>query len=179
VFEEKQQPSAASEPQAFEERHWPGRIGERICEAARKHCRQGFAPIPIPYRQKGPVQHGWQKLRIIEQTLQLHFNSQAQNIGILLGQASAGLVDVDLDCPEAELLAAEARPDTGLKTGRMSKPKSHFFYRAGGVKTRKFTDPEDHSMLVEIRSDGCQRCSRRVSTQPAKITTSPLMANRP
>jgi hypothetical protein len=132
------------------------RIGERICEAARKYCRQGFAPIPIPYRQKGPVQHGWQKLRITEQTLQLHFNGQAQNIGILLGQASDGLVDVDLDCPEAELLAAGALPDTGLKTGRISKPKSHFFYRASGVKTRKFTDPEDHSMLVEIRSDGCQ-----------------------
>ncbi|PYT23514.1 MAG: hypothetical protein DMG57_31720 [Acidobacteria bacterium] len=126
-----------------------------IREAAANYCHLGYAVIPIPDRKKGAILTGWQKLRITEQDLHLHFNDEPQNIGILLGTPSGGLVDVDLDSPEAVRIADGTLPDTDLVTGRKSKPRSHYFYRCD-LKTKKFADPEDHSMLLELRSDGTQ-----------------------
>jgi hypothetical protein len=86
----------------------------------------------------------------------VYFDGQS-NIGILLGEASKGLVDVDLDCEQAILLAPHFfLPETERIHGRKSKPNSHFWYRCTPTAApRKFCD-DDNSCLVEIRSNGQQ-----------------------
>ena len=110
---------------------------------------------------------------------------QARNIGINLGVNSGNLADVDLDSPEALALAYLFLPKT-LVFGRKSTPQSHWLYtcpidkdtfedpirrktneekqkkkakKASSADTDDNThtkNPEDKSMLLEIRSTGCQ-----------------------
>ena len=78
------------------------------------------------------------------------------NIGVILGSKSGGLVDVDLDCQEAIHLADTLLPPTGLVFGRKSKPRSHRLYIANPIpETAQFQTKAD-GMLVELRSNGCQ-----------------------
>jgi hypothetical protein len=63
-----------------------------------EYIARGWAPVPVPYRQKGPVIPGWQQLRLTAQMAPSYFNGAQQNIGILMGPASDHLADVDLDC---------------------------------------------------------------------------------
>ena len=69
---------------------------DRILAAARAYCQRGWSVIPIPHRQKAPTIKGWQNLQLTEADLERHFNGRAQNIGVILGSRSGGLVDVDL-----------------------------------------------------------------------------------
>jgi len=76
-------------------------------------------------------------------------------VGILLGDASNGIVDIDLDCLEAITLSHYLLPPTDMVFGRDSKPASHWIYRVPNAgKTEKFLDP-DGGTLVELRSNGC------------------------
>jgi hypothetical protein len=123
-------------------------------ESARFYIEQGFAPVPIPFKKKKPAVASWQKLRLTPDTAPEYFNGKPQNIGILVGKASGGLVDIDLDCPETVLLAPRFLPRTPAIFGRKSKPKSHWLYQCGTApKYKKFsiTDSDD-STLVEFRS---------------------------
>ena len=70
------------------------------------YIKRGWSPVPVPYRQKGPVIKDWQKLRLTRQTARRYFNGDPLNIGVILGPPSADLCDVDLDCPEAIAAAA-------------------------------------------------------------------------
>jgi len=83
-----------------------------------------------------------------------YFNDEPSNIGIILGEASGWLVDIDLDCPEAVIIADQFLPHTPMKHGRPSAPNSHWWYTCEGVKTEKFRDSD--TTLVEIRSTGGQ-----------------------
>ena len=56
-----------------------------------------------------------------------HFNGTG-NIGVLLGEPSGWLIDVDLDCDEAVALAPKFLPPTGATSGRPGKPASHWWY---------------------------------------------------
>ncbi len=122
---------------------------------------RGFALIPVPYGQKRPVAPGWQDLRLDASGIRAAFQIPS-NIGVLLGAPSAGLIDIDLDCPEAAALAPFLLPPTDLCSGRDSAPGSHWFYRASSpLKTTKYVDPlgatgDDRAMLVELRSTGTQ-----------------------
>jgi putative DNA primase/helicase len=121
---------------------------------AQGYIERGMAVVPIPDNRKSPVLPGWQNLRIKLEDVPHYFNSKPQSIGILLGEPSGGLVDVDLDVPEAIALAGHFLPPT-LASGRASAPISHHWYRATGAKTEKWKDT-DGEMLVELRSTGCQ-----------------------
>jgi hypothetical protein len=122
-------------------------------------------PIPVPFKSKNPGFRGWQKFAVTESDLPAYFNGQPQNIGVLLGEASGGLVDVDLDCHAAVTLAPIFLPHTGAIFGRDSKRRSHWLYYSRLI-TRKFRDPlleqpvdktvGDKAMLVELRSTGGQ-----------------------
>ena len=57
---------------------------------------RGWMPIPIPHKSKNPNRKEWQKERFSREDLPKHFNN-GQNVGLLLGEPSGGLVDVDLD----------------------------------------------------------------------------------
>src|SRR5688572_84736 len=99
-------------------------------ELARDYLGRGWAPIPIPAGEKGPRIKGWQHLRITAAEAARYFNGAAQNIGIILGEASHDLVDADLDCQEAVTLAPYFLPPTDAVFGREGKPHSHRLYVA-------------------------------------------------
>ena len=130
-------------------------------QVAEQYTGQGWRCIPIPEGSKAPQLNGWPKLRIERDELPSYF-SNGSNIGVLLGKPSGGLVDIDLDRPEATLLAAEFLPATGAVFGRQSKPRSHYLFRAQGLETRKFNLPkgwtpgDGQTTVVEIRSTGAQ-----------------------
>src|SRR5439155_610100 len=76
----------------------------------------------------------------------------------LLGEPSGGLVDVDLDCEEAEALAGDFLPHTGMIHGRPGRERSHWWYRVEeppDKASERFTDV-DGAMLLELRSTGGQ-----------------------
>jgi cell division septation protein DedD len=131
-------------------------------EAAERYAARGWTPIPIPPRQKAPDFLRWQRVTR-EKALEL-FVAADSNVGILLGSASSGLVDIDLDCPEAVELAPLFLPPTAT-FGRASKPRSHWIYVAAGCATEKFVydtgklDDKGRAIratLLELRSDGAQ-----------------------
>lgn len=127
------------------------------------YAEQGFYPIPLQPRSSKPTRTGMLELRIrtAEDVVQ-YFDASAGGIGLLLGTPEgeqSGLVDLDLDCPEALSLADQLLPTTDYVSGRKSNPASHRFYRATAPypTTEKFKDPfwvpgsEEHETLVELR----------------------------
>ncbi|QOJ01029.1 MAG: DUF3987 domain-containing protein [Phycisphaeraceae bacterium] len=126
-----------------------------LLDAARWCLARGYAPIPVPAGTKVPVLKGWTDLRLSDAELPQHFNGTG-NIGVLLGEPSGWLVDVDLDCEEAVALAPAFLPPTGATSGRPGKPSSHWWYICEGAKTRKHQDPATKKMIVELRSTGAQ-----------------------
>lgn len=125
-------------------------------QAANIYTRRGWSVIPVPYRGKNPGYRGWQRMRLREAQLGEHFNGVPQNIGILLGEPSGWLVDVDLDHPLCVQRADEFLPSTAALFGRPGKPRSHRVYVVTSpVATKKFKTKSE-GMLVELRSTGMQ-----------------------
>lgn len=123
---------------------------------ARDLLRRGWTPLPIPLRKKKPVLKNWQRWRVSESELPRHFDGKQQNVGVLLGDSSSGLIDVDLDCTEALTLVDHFLPATQSKFGRKSKPRSHWLYVVSPApRTRRFKDVDGITML-EIRGTGSQ-----------------------
>jgi hypothetical protein len=124
---------------------------------AASYRRLGWSVVPVPFRSKAPVYPGWQQLRISEAELGRYFGGQRRNIGVLLGEPSRWLVDVDLDHALALELAATHLPPTGAIFGRASKRRSHWLYIASHpVDTRQWRLPTNKKMVVELRSTGGQ-----------------------
>lgn len=85
------------------------------------------------------------------------------NLGILLGEASGDLIDVDLDHPAAQRLKSYLLPHTAAIHGRETSRKSHYWYRAkpGTLPpTRRLRIPDvsgrGSGVSVEIRGNGTQ-----------------------
>ena len=132
--------------------------GRDAVQIAQQYIEGGRAPIPIPARTKRPTVDGWQNLRIGWDEVEEHFRP-TDNIGVLLGEPSGLLIDVDLDHPLAVELADQFLPETESEFGRKSKPRSHRLYRvSANVATYKRKLPKSHDakMVVELRSSGCQ-----------------------
>ena len=123
---------------------------------ATAYVRRGWWVVPIPLKEKAPRLAGWQNLRLAGSDLLSSFSGPPMNIGVLLGEPS-GIVDVDLDAPEAAKLAVELLPPTDSIFGRNGSPASHRLYKAtiNGRPSVKFTGPAGDS-LVEVRSTGSQ-----------------------
>jgi hypothetical protein len=122
--------------------------------AASSYCHRGWSPIPIPQRTKAPVEEGWPAKRLNAEQAEREC-SPTGNVGIILGAASSGLVDIDLDAPEAVNLADRFLPPTTSVFGRRGKPRSHRLYRGPlDQQTAKFQDPTDKVMLLELRANG-------------------------
>ena len=129
--------------------------GNPLLAAARRYLKRGWTPVYVEPGVKGPTDKGWQNQRFTEADLPVHFDRPG-NIGIILGEASGGLVDVDLDCPEALELADQLLPPTDAVTGRPGAPRSHRWYVADVPGTKQFRDPQTRKMIVELRSTGGQ-----------------------
>lgn len=131
-------------------------------EAAGAYLARGWCPIPVPYRQKGPNLKGWQQFRCQDADLDRLFPSGPLNVGVSLGAASGGLIDLDLDCAEARAAAQCLAPPTGCVWGRQSAPDSHLGYVVAEPPNKATTPRNDPARsgkgarLLEIRSTGGQ-----------------------
>jgi len=120
-------------------------------EIALDYHRRGWCPIPIPFGKKAPVIPGWQDLRLTPSEIEQRFSSQS-NIGVINGEASNWLGDVDLDHPDAVRLAPEYLPLT-VTFGREGNPKSHYLYQLSApASTKQHTTSK--GMAVELRVNG-------------------------
>ena len=125
----------------------------QAARVARAWIRKGRAVIPVPYGKKKPILENWSSLRVNDDSVDEFFNGKQQNIGLLLGEPSGDLVDVDLDCPEACQAAGHFLPATAVY-GRAGNRRSHRLYISPESKTTTFSHAG--TMLVEIRSTGAQ-----------------------
>jgi putative DNA primase/helicase len=123
-------------------------------KAAARYMRSGAAVIPIPAGSKSPRFDGWEGLHIGAEEIPKYWTN-GQGIGLLTGEPSGWLVDVDLDVQEAVQIAGRFLPQT-LTSGRKSRPHSHWWFRARGSTNRDFRDTDGKKRLVELRSTGRQ-----------------------
>ena len=123
-----------------------------------QYIRRGWCPIPIPYGSKAPRWPEWQKLRPDTVDLAKLFPDVRMNVGISLGAASGGLVDLDLDCQEARASAKHLALPTHCVWGRASASDSHRLYIVADPPDQAampWGDPVrtgKGSRLLEIRS---------------------------
>ena len=127
-----------------------------VLDGARKLTRQGWSVIPVPPGEKNPELRGWPDLRLTERDLLRYFPGN-RNLGLLTGNPSNGLTDVDLDCEEAVALASEVLPFTPMWSGRATRPRSHAWYQVSGGSPENLTLKDiDRTTLVELRGTGRQ-----------------------
>ena len=122
--------------------------------AVREYLAHGWAPTPVEAWGKSPLLVGWPHRRLSSNDLPLF---EGQNVGLLLGDASGGLIDVDCDWPEAAQLAHELLPPTNLVHGRPGSPQSHWWYCSPGAPNRVFRvqpGAADKRTVVELRGNG-------------------------
>lgn len=127
--------------------------------AAQAYAKRGWAPLPLKPKSKLPAHSDWPALRLKPEDVEHHFRSGDANVGVLMGSASSGLTDVDLDCVQAEVIADIFLPPTPAVFGRPSKPKSHYLYECElpaveGKAVLPFKDPVDGATLLELRVGG-------------------------
>ena len=124
---------------------------ENALEYAAVYAGMGL-PV-VPNDGKKPLLKGWTKSYLAEEEVPLHFGD-GQNVGLVLGEPSDGLVATDIDTTEA-LTIADRFLRLTLVGGRKSTPKAHHLYRAPGAKSIQWQDT-DGVVLLEVRSTGCQ-----------------------
>ena len=105
---------------------------------------------------KKAIAESW-TVRLSKQVKKLDQFKEFQNYNIATGGDTL-VVDIDLDCPEALLLADYFIPSTKLEFGRASTPRSHRLLKVIDLNkkhTRTFFDfkGDEKSMLVEIRAN--------------------------
>jgi hypothetical protein len=145
--------------------------------AALAYVALGWAPIPVPHREKGPLLDSWQDVRINAETAAAYFNGAKQNIGVILGAASGGLCDLDLDCSEAMAAAPYILPRTAL-FGRTSKRGSHWVYRTNLCETQdraaiKFMG-SDKAGLLEVRMGAGGRAAQTIFPPSTHVSGEPI-----
>lgn len=131
--------------------------------AVKAYLARGWAPTPVEPRGKGAILKGWQRRRLGEAHLGL-FGAD-RNVGLVLGAASGGLVDVDCDWPEAVELATELLPATDLVHGRWSSRHCHWWYCSPVVQTEQF--------LVEVPVPGRKRTVVELRAERAMTVVPP------
>lgn len=118
-------------------------------EAARGYIDRGWRVVPVPPNEKGPKFPEWERLRVTSGEVEEFFTA-GSNVGILLGDVSGGLTDVDLDCPEAEHIGDALLPVTRT-SGRGNKTRHHWYVSPGSGNV-KFKDVGG-DVLVELRGN--------------------------
>lgn len=147
-----------------------------VVEAALDAYRRGLTPLPIPRHSKAPTMASWTKVRwpdpttdtgegegAVREAFEEYTAGGSTNLGVLLGEASGNLIDVDLDHPAAARLKSYLLPHTAAIHGRETSRKSHYWYRAkpGTLPaTRRLRIPDKSGrgsgVSVEIRGNGAQ-----------------------
>ncbi len=134
-----------------------------IAQAAQEFLDRGFAPLPLAKASKQPLLKRWPDYRPDPARLDQDFPPTA-NIGLLLGQPSGHLVDVDCDWPEAGALLPAFLP-ISWTFGRPGDDGQlivrHRLFRCAGAGTLIFDAPATQKpgpkrRIVEILADGHQ-----------------------
>lgn len=125
-------------------------------DMAKNYLSNGYCPIPVNPKSKKPTETGWQNLRLNEHDLETYFTHENINIGIVLGNASNGLVDIDFDHKNAVRFGAYFLPETGSVFGRSSNKSSHWLYIVNDPKTTQRLATNDHGTIIELRGNGTQ-----------------------
>lgn len=125
-------------------------------EQIKKYVENGYKLVPIPKGGKAPegIQaKGWQTNNITDPLA-----IGDGNCGILLGEPSGWLIDIDFDWRQAAELAPYFLPETKAIFGRDTNKASHYLYKCNGAKTRKYQigKKDEGGMILELRSTGCQ-----------------------
>jgi putative DNA primase/helicase len=110
--------------------------------------------IPLQLGLKKPLYKDWSNNPVEYDW----FNSNPEyNLGILTGETSQQLVDIDIDDDIALLLAPHFLPNTELRFGREGKKNSHWLYRTSddAGKTKQFQHG-NRGMIVEYRANNSQ-----------------------
>lgn len=149
-----------------------------VLTVAEALTNEGTCVIPIPNGEKAPRTPGWQKLRLVVADLHDSISSK-NNLGVLLGEPSNGLVDVDIDHPLLKNFVCWL-PHTDRVHGRSGNPASHYWYRieSGIPKPIQLKGP-DGKMLVELRSTGQQTVVPPSAYRLANNTVDHLRWERP
>lgn len=128
-----------------------------ILESAIQYTRKGWRVVPIQAGSKRPEGRTWQNTRLDEHELATHFSGN-ENLGVLLGAPSNGLIDIDLDAVQAGHLAPRFLPPTPAVFGRASKEESHWLYVVSEIPStiQHETPAPEGAMIVELRSTGGQ-----------------------
>lgn len=151
-----------------------GTFIESVRQAAAALASRKFTPVPVRFGTKKPnLLDGWEQLRVepiaqehVRFDLDSHFpRHDRRNVGVSLGAASGGLIDIDLDSAEALAAAPILMPPTRMIWGRQSCPTGHRGYLVetppAKAKT-EFADPTNSKrgkhggLLLELRSTGGQ-----------------------
>lgn len=130
-------------------------------DCAAWYISRGWVPIPIQQAGKAPAISSWQQrtLDAARASLDADFAEPGSNVGVLLGEPSGGLVDIDLDCAEAYAIAGRFLPPT-MFFSRGTSDSGHVLAICPGAKTEKFADPLARrgakGAIIEIRATGAQ-----------------------
>jgi len=107
-----------------------------------------WIPVPVPKGTKAPKIPNW-----TEYTPTDFEDFADSNIGVILGERSNWLTDIDIDDPEALRIVDMFLPATA-SFGRQGKPKSHRLFYCEHSQNKKYQ--LDGKMIIEIRSTGSQ-----------------------
>lgn len=121
----------------------PSKAMATIRETAAALIAEGLQVVPIVRGSKAPDIDGWQ-----QKTFTLDDFTEEHNIGVKLIN---GVVDIDMDCPEAAKCAAQLMPVT-RRHGRASNPGSHYWYRCADISAPTTFKDIDGKGLMEIRA---------------------------
>jgi len=115
-----------------------------------RYLARNLRLTPLHPSSKRPIFQGWPQ----RDTDRTDFTPD-RNIGLVLGQASGGVVDIDLDHPAAIVAAERLLPPTDVVFGRPAKRASHRLYRVAepGPTVRLRSQGNRHT-IVEYRADG-------------------------
>lgn len=127
-----------------------------VSEYAETYLLQGLAPIPINFGEKRPPSDlkDWPDVRLTMDDIKSVFKEPI-NIGIITGEPSSGLIDVDIDDPDALRFTKTFLPETGAIFGRAGKPASHWLYRVNRPKATVRFQCNDKT-IIELRGNGSQ-----------------------
>lgn len=123
--------------------------------AVQNYKEKNWSILPIQYQHKNPLIPNWNQ-RMVDDCFPEREFSDPQNVGVILGDNSDGLTDIDIDNSIALKLAPYFFPETGIIFGRKSNPSSHKLYKTQTEPSFTKLSHPSLGTIIEIRRNGLQ-----------------------
>ena len=109
----------------------PRARGRHVRAEIQRHLDAGRAVVTYAKGRNHPAGKNWGAHPVTRDRLADGSDADWDcNIGLLTGEASGNLYDVDADCDEAVTLAAKWLPPTEMVHGRTTRPRTHYWFAA-------------------------------------------------